>query len=186
MCYHKEAISWELDSRRKLGHWEKPSQGRWIDTKRHRRGRPHFPRARALEWEGRAGKFPLKFWPLQAQSRQHIKGEIFKSDGIYLINLRVSEVCASRFVAPGTGSSAAFESGQWWVGRSTPQMTATGERFLCPHSPGTAPAVPRTSLWGSKAPSHQELLHSSVYRKGQVKFNLHYSSSCFIWYFCIW
>ena len=49
----------------------------------------------------------MEFWALQAQSSQRIKGETFKSDVIYLINLGVSEVRDSQFVAPGSGSTVA-------------------------------------------------------------------------------
>lgn len=56
----------------------------------------------------------MKFWPLQAQSSQRIR-ETFKSDIIYLINLGVSEVCDSQFVAPGDIEMGSAMPPRWEV-----------------------------------------------------------------------
>lgn len=113
--YNKEAISWELN--RKV----RKTWARKVNLTPNDKGKtePHFPCAPALEWEGWTGKFPLKFWPLQAQSSQCIKEEAFKSAIIY-----------TQSSAPQWIQDQALESTRRWVRRDAPEIMVTGGWLL--------------------------------------------------------
>lgn len=102
----------------------------------------------------------MKFWPLQAQSSQRIR-ETFKSDIIYLINLGVSEVCDSQFVAPGDIEMGSAMPPRWEVCPAA----ARGELgpALGTSPAGTVPCPPAPAVFCTSRRERE--IHGYVARK---------------------